>query len=584
MAPAMNKSKVLLALNDARLVSYLEKNLDKFHKLLRASGDDLLKKIYSEVPHIILIDESFEGKKGLETAEALKEDALLKYIPLILLVERPPQALAWTDESRYTFEKKGDPAELLVLIERALARSDNELDLNPLTRLPGIRSTVIRIERAIASKKPFAVCSVDLSNLEAFNRAYGDSRGDDLIIKIGEIILGIVNQGAPGEFFVGHLGGDDFLVVADPMLAIPIAKMIIRSLDETIPNFYEPNDRHLGYVVSQTKDGRTVRHPIMSVCIAVVQNNTFPIDSVAEISRVAGILQKKMKTLPGSCYMKNREEYYETITAEEPQGVYAPGKAKGVQIQGLTEKERNRLFEEVVLRGRKISTVYQPIVDLKTRQIMGYEALTRGVPDSPFQDPTLMFHTAREIGQVRQLDRLCLDMALKNGQTLPPDRKLNVNLNHETLIDQKSIKHIFTERGELGFKDLVVEITEESILGSFEKMRNTLLSIKEQGASVAIDDIGGGAVSLRDVAILRPEYIKFDRSLIRQIDKNTTKQRIVLSMLLFANGIGAITTAEGIETKEEYETMLSCGVQLGQGYFFARPNKQFITSLDFIGS
>ena len=579
----MDKTKILLALEDAKLASYLEKNLEKFHKLLRVSGEDFLKKIYNEVPHLVLIDESFSDKKGLEAAEALKEDALLKYIPLVILVEKAPPVSGEPDFMHFYFEKKNEPSQLLVLIERALAHSDNELDLNPLTRLPGIRSTVLRIERSIASKKPFAVCSVDLSNLEAFNHAYGDNRGDEVIIKLGEIILGIVNQGAPGEFFVGHLGGDDFLVVADPMLAIPIAKMIIRNFDESVPSLYDTNDRRLGYVAIQSKDGATVRHPIMSVCIAVIQNSNFPIDSVAEISRVAGILQKKMKSLPGSCYMKNREEYYETLSAEEPQGVYAPGKAKGVQIQGLTEKERNQLFEDVVLRGRNISTVFQPIVDLKSREIVGYEALTRGVPDSPFQDPTLMFHTAREIGQVRQLDRLCLDMALKNGQTLPEGKRLSVNLNHETLIDQKSIKHLFTERGKIGFKNLVIEITEESILGSFEKMRETLLSIKDQGASVAIDDIGGGAVSLRDVAILRPEYIKFDRSLIRQIDKNTTKQRIVLSMLLFANGIGAVTTAEGIETKEEYETVLSCGVHLGQGYYFARPNKQFIMSLDFMG-
>ncbi len=185
---------------------------------------------------------------------------------------------------------------------------------------------------------------------------------------------------------------------------------------------------------------------------------------------------------------------------------------------------------------------------------------------------------------VRQLDRLCLDMALKNGQGLPADKKLNLNLNHETLIDQKSIKHLFSEKGAIGFKSIVIEITEESILGSFQKMRETLSELKDQGASVAIDDIGGGAVSLRDVAILKPDYLKFDRSLIRQIDKNTTKQRIVLSMLLFASGIGATTTAEGIETKEEYEAVLACGVHLGQGYYFARPAKQFITAIELTGS
>lgn len=578
----MDKSKILIATEDLAFFGGLEKAAGKVFGLMRVSDGDILKKILNEVPHVLVIDEAFGGTRGRETAEALKDDALLKYIPLILLVAEVPSPSDPTHPSRFYFSKKKSIVEFLILLERALTHSDNELDLNPLTRLPGIRSSVLRLEKAIASKKPYAVCSVDLSNLDAFNKVYGDSRGDDVIVRVGEIVSGIVNQGAPGEFFVGHLGGDDFLVVAEPILAVPIAKMIIRNFDEAIPNFYDAQDRKAGFVVLRDQEGATTRHPIMSVCIAVVQNNSFPIDSVAEISRVAGILQKKMKSLPGSCYMKNREEYYETVVVEEPHGIYAPGKAKGVQIYGLTDKERNELFEKIVLKEKRISTVYQPIVDLKTREIVGYEALTRGVPDSPFQDPSLMFHTAREIGQVRQLDQICLEAALKNGQGLPPGRYLAVNLNHETLINQKSIVHLFSGRGVIDFKNLVIEITEESILGTFDKMSETLLGIRQQGAAVAIDDMGGGAVSLRDVAILRPDFIKFDRSLIHQIDKNITKQKIVLSMLLFSGGIGGRTVAEGIETKEEYETVFSSGVQLGQGYFFARPNKQFITALDFV--
>ncbi|MEK7211712.1 MAG: EAL domain-containing protein, partial [Patescibacteria group bacterium] len=114
------------------------------------------------------------------------------------------------------------------------------------------------------------------------------------------------------------------------------------------------------------------------------------------------------------------------------------------------------------------------------------------------------------------------------------------------------------------------------------KVRDALFELKEQGVSIAIDDVGGGAVSLRDVAILKPDYMKFDRSLIRQIDSNSTKQQIVLSLILFANGIKAITTAEGIETKEEYAAVQSLGVSLAQGYYFARPGKPFPKVEDFL--
>ena len=92
---------------------------------------------------------------------------------------------------------------------------------------------------------------------------------------------------------------------------------------------------------------------------------------------------------------------------------------------------------------------------------------------------------------------------------------------------------------------------------------------------MAIDDVGGGAVSLRDVAVLKPDFIKFDRTLFHQISNNTVKQQIVLSLILFAKGIHAITTAEGIETKEELEAVLMCGIKLGQGYYLARPGKPF---------
>ena len=580
-----DKSKILIVTADLKLVGFLQKQLGKLHKLIHLAEGEILKKIFSEVPHLILIDEGFEGTRGGEAAELLKEDALLKFIPTVFLVAKTPSPDSEVPSPvNFYFEKGRDSGELLYLIERVLSQSYNEIDLNPLTRLPGIRSTVVRLEKAIASKKSFAVLSVDMSSLEVFNSVYGDARGDEVIIRLGEIVLDIVSQGAPGEIFLGHLGGDDFLVVADPKFAVSISKMVIRNFDEAIPNFYDAHDRQQGFVLSQNKEGVSTRYPVMSISIAVIENETYPIGDVAEISRIAGIMQKKMKSLPGSCYMKNRQEYYDSVAAEEPQGVYAPGKYKDVKIYGLNEQEKIELFNEVVLRRKSISTVYQPIVDLKTLKVVGYEALTRGVPESPFQDPTLMFHMARESGMVRQLDRLCLDMALKNGQGLPADKKLNLNLNHETLIDQKSIKHLFSEKGAIGFKSIVIEITEESILGSFQKMRETLSELKDQGASVAIDDIGGGAVSLRDVAILKPDYLKFDRSLIRQIDKNTTKQRIVLSMLLFASGIGATTTAEGIETKEEYEAVLACGVHLGQGYYFARPAKQFITAIELTGS
>jgi EAL domain-containing protein (putative c-di-GMP-specific phosphodiesterase class I)/GGDEF domain-containing protein len=474
------------------------------------------------------------------------------------------------------FKKDRNASAFQATVQEILTQNYNELDLNPLTHLPGIRSSVLCIERAIHSKKLFAVAAIDLSDLEIFNTAYGDARGDEVIIRLGEIIQEVIKKDGSRDDFLGHLGGDDFVVVTNSDFVVPISKGVIKAFDEAIPNFYDAHDRQQGFLLQRNKEGLITRYPIMSVSIAIAENGLFPITELQDISRITGDLQKKMKSLPGSCFMKDRGHSFNVEELDDSQGIHLPGKTKAIKIAGInTEEDKYAAFVDTVLKGKKIRTVYQPIVDLKSKKIWGYEALTRGMPGSPFGDPALLFGMARECGRLQELDKICLDFALRTGQGMPPDKKLFVNLNHETLIDPKSMKDLFAEKGAIGFKNIVIEVTEESILRSFEKVRDSLLELKEQGASVAIDDVGGGAVSLRDVAVLKPDYIKIDRSLVRQIDTNPTKQQIVLSMLLFANGIRATTTAEGIETKEEFDTLIMLGINLAQGFYLAKPEFPF---------
>lgn len=327
-----------------------------------------------------------------------------------------------------------------------------------------------------------------------------------------------------------------------------------------------------------------MHYPIMNVSIVILHDNNRPLTEISEIGRIASELKKYTKTLPGSCYIKYHHQgpTPSSIPLGESIEVRFPSKMKSIQVSTAVEdSDKYSVFFHAILKGHKIETAYQPIVDLSARKIIGYEALTRSRADNFMMEPAILFSIARESGKIKELDELCVDVALLSGQKLGLDKKLFLNLNLETLIDAKIMKDIFKSRKSIGFNNIVIEITEQSILRSFEKVRDALFELKEQGVSIAIDDLGGGAVSLRDVAILKPDYIKFDRSLIRQIDSNSTKQQIVLSMILFANGIKAITTAEGIETKEEYETVQGLGVNLGQGFYFARPGKPFPEVVDF---
>jgi len=316
----------------------------------------------------------------------------------------------------------------------------------------------------------------------------------------------------------------------------------------------------------------------MSVSIAIVSNQTAGIEEVSQVSHVAGELAKTMRTMPGSCYALYHpsQKKPEKDTPENSHEIHFPGKMKSVVIPGSTANpDQYVAFFYSILKEKQIQTLYQPLVDLKQKRVVGYEALSRPILYYPSNEASTLFGVARQTNHVKELDRLCVEFALKSAQTIAQDAKLFLNLNHETLLDPVEMRDLFADKGSIGFKNIVIEITEQSILRSFDKLRKALAELKEQGVGIAIDDVGGGAVSLRDVAMLKPDYIKFDRSLIRQIDVSTTKQQILLSLILFAKGIGAVTVAEGIETKEECEASLICGIQLAQGYYFARPGKPF---------
>jgi len=138
--------------------------------------------------------------------------------------------------------------------------------------------------------------------------------------------------------------------------------------------------------------------------------------------------------------------------------------------------------------------------------------------------------------------------------------------------------HEIFERMPVKSEQVVIEMTEQSVLKEVEKVREAMEMLRSKGIKFAIDDMGGGSVSLREVAFLQPDFIKFDGSLIRNIDQDETKQKILLSLLVFAKSLQAKTTAEGIETKSEMQYLQKTGVDYGQGYYIAKPWKTSFTS------
>ncbi len=231
-------------------------------------------------------------------------------------------------------------------------------------------------------------------------------------------------------------------------------------------------------------------------------------------------------------------------------------------------------FNEIV-EQKKISTLYQPILDFRTGTILGWESLTRGPLESSFRSPVVLFETAEQLGRLFALEKLCRESAIQNAGHLSGGQKLFLNIHPKTMADPE-----FTpgntlrlmEKAGLKPDDIVFEITEQHSLQEFELFYQTLEHYRSQGFKIAVDDAGAGYAGLSTIAQLRPEYIKLDKSLTENIHKDPVKRALVETTVTFANKIGSQIIAEGIETKAQAVCIKDIGVHCGQGYFIARPS------------
>lgn len=181
-----------------------------------------------------------------------------------------------------------------------------KLDSSPLTHLPGGMAIENVLQARIRGGTPFVFCLFDIDNFKAFNDRYGYSRGNDVLKQTARIIVDAVQRLGDPRDFVGHIGGDDFVVITQPERFEVIMKDIIASFDSDIPDLYDPGDRQLGYIEAENRQGVKVRLPFATLSIAVVNSLNAKSDSHLQISEIAAALKGYAKTIPGSKYIVDR--------------------------------------------------------------------------------------------------------------------------------------------------------------------------------------------------------------------------------------------------------------------------------------
>lgn len=229
-----------------------------------------------------------------------------------------------------------------------------------------------------------------------------------------------------------------------------------------------------------------------------------------------------------------------------------------------------------ILAQRSIHSLFQPIICLSERRILGYEALSRGPSNSPLHSPLNLFAIARQAGRLSELEVLCRQNACRRFSELGLEGKLFLNVSPESLLEPhypsgRTLKML--EQVGLQPSRVVIELTEQTPTDDFQLLSNALHHYRDMGFSIALDDLGAGYSSLRLWSELRPDYVKIDRHFIDGIHQDPLKREFVGSILQIARASKAQVIAEGIELGEELTVLADMGVDLLQGYLLGRPQE-----------
>lgn len=260
-------------------------------------GNEALRKAQDSVPDVVLLDLMLPGMDGIEICRRLRADPLLRNTGIIMLTaksslkDRVEGLQAGADD--YVV-KPFEPAELLERVRGALRRSSGMASLSPLTGLPGNREIQERIIDLISNEEAFALMHVDIDAFKQFNDYYGVLRGDLAIKLLARCISSTVRERGGYDPFVGHIGGDDFVLIVEPEAAEELAAGLIRSWDASVRGLYDPTDLERGYLEMPDRRGEPQRYPPMTISIGVatttkrrMRDHLEAADIAAEMKQVA---------------------------------------------------------------------------------------------------------------------------------------------------------------------------------------------------------------------------------------------------------------------------------------------------------
>ncbi len=306
--------KKILVIDDSVLISEMISDIlraENYDVIIAKSGEEGLEKVATEKPDLVLLDVVLPIIDGFEVCRILRADESNNLMPIIMLTSQCSE-----DDKLTGLELGADdyiikpfnPRELISRVRNTLVRIERNRLVNPLTGLPGNIEIQMEVNHRIATDKLFALIYADLDNFKAYNDAYGFANGDRAIKLTADVIYNSVHLYGTSDDFLGHVGGDGFIIVTIPVCADNICKSIIDDFDKGIKSLYNESDIKKGYIATVDRRGKINRLPIMSISMAVVSNEYRKFKTYAYVSEVASEVKNIVKSIPESAYFKDRRK------------------------------------------------------------------------------------------------------------------------------------------------------------------------------------------------------------------------------------------------------------------------------------
>ena len=497
----------------------------------------------------VLLDLTLPDARRLEALVQLRSVA--PDVPIVILSGLDDELLAVTAVQEgaqdYLIKGRVDAHLLGRSINYAIERKRTELELahqamhDSLTSLPNRALFLDRLNQALARARRdgtnVAVLFMDLNRFKLINDSLGHAVGDQLLVAVATRLRKILRESDTAARF----GGDEFMIlcekVEDGQGAVEVVRRILNCIEAP-------------FILERDK-------LFVSASIGIAVSGTGADDSPGALIRDADAAMYRAK---------ERGTYYELFDEDMRIQVSERSKAEDALRQAVERSE--------------FRVLYQPLVELSSGKISGLEALVRWQqPDRGLVLPSDFLPLAEETSLIVPIGAWVLKEACRQGQLWRIERpdlelpKFAVNLSASELTHPGLIKTIRSALAETGTDSatLCFEITESVVMDEDDETLETLQTLKELGVSLSVDDFGTGYASLGTLKRFPIDILKIDRSFVAGIGDNHEDAAIVGSLVKLAHDLGMTVVAEGVETKEQLDTLRETGCDIAQGFYFAHP-------------